>query len=605
MILQALHDLYDRFERDPEYDVAPEGYSLQRISFVIVLSQDGSLHGIQDHREGEGAHRRPRVHLVPGEAKPSGSGINPCLLWDNTGYLLGYKPDDLKPDRTRKTFEASRKHHLAHERDICHSAFSAVCRFLEKWDPLNSRGFPVLEEITTGFGVFQIQGTTKFVHEETIIKKWWASDTIDKSKGKMRPEAPCLITGKFGPVADLHNPKIKGVKDSQGAGALIVSFNTNACESLGKTSGMNAPVSEGAAAKYSKSLNALLSSKRHCIQIADATTVFWTETPTITESVLRIHFSGGETGETDTTPDAAQSRQFLDSLQSTLRSLQKGGQPDCLFAREKDKSFYILGLTGQAGGRIGVRFWHRSSIGDLLERLAKHHADLAIQRYWEPGPEVKHPDPEFPRIWQLLRQTARDSKDIPPNLAGTLVRAILTGCSYPQLLPSRVAARICADREVNYLRAAILKAWLTRNHNLSIPMTYDPNKSDTAYRLGALFAVLEKTQRDALGDVDASIRDRYYSSASSTPASVFPRLLRTYQHHLSKAGSESKGYQIHREREVQAILAEPVPFENFPSHFNLREQGLFAIGYYHKRKDLWTKKARTTAVETDGDIPSE
>ena len=112
----------------------------------------------------------------------------------------------------------------------------------------------------------------------------------------------------------------------------------------------------------------------------------------------------------------------------------------------------------------------------------------------------------------------------------------------------------------------------------------DLNMTEPAYRLGRLFSALEKTQEDALGPVNAGIRDRFYSSASSTPAAVFPRLLRTYQHHLAKLNG---GLKVRREQLIQEILAS---VQEFPPQLNLRRQGLFAIGYYHQRKDFFTKK---------------
>jgi len=613
MILQALHDLHDRLEADPAYDVAPVGYSLQQISFVIVLEEDGTLIDIQDHRLGDGNQRRAQTRQVPGAGKPPGAGINPCLFWDNTGYLLGYKVPDKneakakkEAERALKTFAASRDHHLAYEPTINHPSFSAVCRFFEKWHPEKAANFPKLAELATGFGVFQIRGRTHFVHQEPAIQRWW-EQSLSSAETGAEDNATCLITGQRAPVATLHDPKIKGVKDAQGAGALIVSFNTNAYESYGKSSGHNAPVSKEAAAKYCKVLNALLAGRKHRLSIGDATTVFWTDTPTHTESVINAFFSGGndDSENTEDEDTSAQQGQLLESLHATLRALRSGGEVDPAFLAEKDRTFYILGLTGQAGGRIGVRFWFQSTVEELLHNLSRHHEDLAIQLEWEPGPKIKNPDPEFPKIWQLLRQSARESKDIPPNLGGALMRAILTGGPYPQILVNCIFSRIRADRTINYLRASMLKAWLIRNHQQSIPMTYNSEKTEPAYRLGALFALLEKTQQDALGDVNASIRDRYYSSASATPASVFPRLLRTYQHHLSKAGSQNKGYQIHREREVQNILAEPEPMQTFPSHLNLKEQGLFAIGYYHKRKDIWTKKSNPASTEPEPEQSSD
>ncbi len=125
-------------------------------------------------------------------------------------------------------------------------------------------------------------------------------------------------------------------------------------------------------------------------------------------------------------------------------------------------------------------------------------------------------------------------------------------------------------------------------------MALDPERSDPAYRLGRLFAALEKTQKDALGgNLNTTIRDSFYSSASATPGTVFPRLLRTYQHHLAKLEG---GMRVNRERLVQEILA---PMDTFPAHLSLQGQGLFALGYYHQTRDFYTKRAEATKATKD------
>jgi CRISPR-associated protein Csd1 len=137
---------------------------------------------------------------------------------------------------------------------------------------------------------------------------------------------------------------------------------------------------------------------------------------------------------------------------------------------------------------------------------------------------------------------------------------------------------------VTYLRATLIKSYLNRNHQKNIPMSLDPNRRENPYLLGRLFAALEKTQEDALGKIGATIRDRFYSAASATPATVFPRIIRTYQHHISKMDG---GLRRNREVLVQEIVGS---IEKFPAHLNLQDQGQFAIGYYHQRKDFFTKK---------------
>jgi len=228
-------------------------------------------------------------------------------------------------------------------------------------------------------------------------------------------------------------------------------------------------------------------------------------------------------------------------------------------------------------------------LGQMVDKLKVHYDALSLKR-------SSDKDPEFPAVWQILRQTGRESKDIPPLLSGPLMRSILTGSRYPQGLFSAVLNRIRADHEITFLRAAIFKAFLIRNHQLDIPMSLDTTRTEPAYLLGRLFAALEFTQQDALGrDINSTIRDRFYSAASATPGTVFPRLLRTYQHHLTKATSENgQGYKVNRERLVQQIMA---GLNDMPGHLQLEGQGLFAIGYYHQRQDFFTKKDKPETAQ--------
>lgn len=574
MILQALSEYYTRLEEDPETDIAPFGFSRQKISFEVVLEKDGSLNGIFDVSERVEKKTVPKSLIVLGGAKPSGSGLNPCVLWDNSGYMLGYKPDDKKPDRTLESFEAFRDKHLKLEKTIDDPEFSAVCRFLENWNPAEAESHEVLKEIKNGFGVFRIQGQKPIhhVHENETVQKWWVQqltpgDSDDTNRGQ------CLVTGDFAPLARLHEPKIKGVWGAQSSGATIVSFNFDATTSYGKEQSYNSPVSERAAFQYCTALNRLLMrDSRQRIQVGDASTVFWTEKPTQGESVVAQMFDSV----------AVEDEATKSKLHAILESIRSGKHPPEL--GEKNTKFYVLGLSPNAA-RISIRFWFVSTLGEMLDHLKDHFSDLEMKRSFD------H-DPEFPSIWQILKETARETKDIPPLLGGSLIRAILYGSSYPALLAASVMRRIRADSEVDYLRAAILKAWLNRNsrHNINplkkeIAVTLDIERPEPAYHMGRLFASLEKAQEDALPGINATIMDRYFSAASSTPASVFPRLIRLSQHHLGKLEIGSK---IYHEKIIQQIFGN---IDGFPTHLNLKDQGLFAIGYYHQRQDFFTKKS--------------
>ena len=115
-----------------------------------------------------------------------------------------------------------------------------------------------------------------------------------------------------------------------------------------------------------------------------------------------------------------------------------------------------------------------------------------------------------------------------------------------------------------------------------------------AYVLGRLFAVLEKVQQEAIGDVNASIKDRYFTSACATPGSVFPVLLRLSQHHIAKAE-----YGYASDRRIQDILnLLDVEKNPIPAHLSLDEQGLFVLGYYHQRAAFYIKNTASTEAVT-------
>jgi CRISPR-associated protein Csd1 len=587
MILQSLNELYTRLAEDPTYEIAPPGFSPQKISFRIVIKPDGSLVNIDDARKPDEKNKLQNdVMLVPGEAKPPGAGINPCFLWDNQTYLLGRQPED-KPDGFgQKRFEAFRKRHLELEASISSVEFSAVCRFLEQWSPERISEFPNLGELGTGFGIFQIQGEKKAVHELAGIKNWWARTLAAVEVGD---SAQCLLTGEVAPIARLH-PKIKGVVGAQAAGASLVSFNATAYESYGKSQSYNAPVSEKAAFQYGTALNSLLTgpqSRKHRIRIGDTSTVFWTEKQTLFEDCLADIFSSGSQGA-----EEIQDINKRAQIQRLLEAVRSGGNHQEF--GEADTPFYILGLAPNAA-RLSIRFFHRSTIEDLIAKLHDHQQCMEMMRQFTEQVGNRFPDPEFPAIWQILRETARVADEIPPLLSGALTRAIIEGTPYPEGLFSAIIRRIQADRTINYLRAATIKAVLVRNHHQTIPTMLDTENTDPAYLLGRLFATLEKSQEDALGNVNAGIRDRFYSAASSTPASVFPRLLRTYQHWLSKLNG---GAKVNRERLVQEIMSS-IGSSGFPNQFPLKKQGVFAIGYYHQRKDFFTKKETSPSTGTE------
>lgn len=116
----------------------------------------------------------------------------------------------------------------------------------------------------------------------------------------------------------------------------------------------------------------------------------------------------------------------------------------------------------------------------------------------------------------------------------------------------------------------------------------DTDNPSAAYRLGRLFATLEKIQEEASPGLNATIRDRYYGAASATPVAVFTTLLRLKNHHLGKL---NPGRATQMEKLIGEIMA---GIDDFPRHLNLPDQGRFALGYYHQRQAFFTKRDHDT-----------
>lgn len=558
MIFQSLVSLYDRLAKTDE--VPPYGFSVEDVGFVITVDKGGNLIGQpEDLRIKIKANTFDfRTSVVPYsnkvDVRSGNASTTPNFMVDKVDYLFGMSGNS-KKDVYHKSFKKRIDEVCGDSKD---DGVLAVRLFLSSWNPENSgalRGWKEMCGIHGKWVAFRLQGDSKFIHERLEVKKLW-SDFIAKEEFSQG------ISFLDGEVHDLQ-PQYAQFKF--GSGASLVSFNEVAYESYGKKKGGNAPISVRAEFKSSSALKFLLRSKTQRIRIGDAVTVFWAERT----SPVETFFGQIMNPSIEDKVAAITVQKFLEAV--CLGSLPRDLEGD------KNLKFYILGLSLNKA-RLALRFWHVCSVGDLMVRFRDHFRNLEMER--------SDRDIQFPGVWHLLKETARETKNISPVLGGSLTRSILTGMNYPQNLFQGVIGRIRADQRINYLKASILKAVLQRNYKKEIPMALDTERREVSYLLGRLFAVLEKAQLDALGKVNATIKDRFFSAASATPASVFPRLLRLSQHHIEKAE-----YGHVSDRRISEIMEH---VNAFPSHLNLQDQGLFAIAYYQQKNALYRKNETKT-----------
>lgn len=592
-VLQALARCYDRLAA--EDDAPPFGFSRENVSYAVVLSPGGDPVDTMQLLDTSGKKPRPRARPAPQAVKRT-SGVAANFLWDKTAYALGAKrnPDTKQPapaEREHAAFRALHEKLLAGSDD---EGLRALRAFLNAWRPEEYSRLRHAEDMLDTNVVFRLDGDAGFLHDRAAAKDIWSAHLDRRSADAER--GFCLVSGRRAPVARLH-PALKGVFGAQSSGASIVSFNLDAFESFGKKRGANAPVSERAASAYTTALNALLArgSKRR-IQIGDTTTVFWAEASGEGESSAAEElFSLTIAPPPTDAQEAAKVRTALDVIAAGRRPLA-----DAAPGVREDTRFYVLGLAPNAA-RLSVRFWHEDTIGGFARRIGEHWKDIRLSpEPWRTPPSAR----------RLLYETAvlRKAENIPPNLGGALMRAILTGGRYPRTLFSAVIARMRADGEIAGLRAAICKACLARDHRLGfekedVPVSLDPNEKNLAYRLGRLFAVYEGVQRAALGSTNATIKDSYYGAASATPASVFPLLERRSAHHLSRIRKDKGGLAVKYEREVDAILGGVDTA--LPRSLRLEDQGRFALGYHHQRESLFRPKPEDDAPDAGADEGAE
>ena len=559
MILQALKEYYDRKAADLDSGIAPLGWERKEIPYLIVLREDGSLVRVEDTQESVGKKKRAKAFLVPQSVKRT-VGVASNLLWDNVEYATGMVCKG-RPERVAEQ-HAAFVERLAALAD-CQSV-RPVVTFLSKPDFQKQ----LAEQVTwkdamdvCAFVTFGLLGQSKPIFNAPDVEEHVNASSRLRSAVT---DKICLVSGEREPIAKLH-PAIKGVQGTNTSGGNIVSFNFPASCSFGKEQGENARVGELSAFKYTTALNALLlKDSRQKMSVGDATVVFWSEMKTELEDEFVDLF--GEPTKDD--PDKG-----VAAVERLLSFVRSGS-----FSHELDTTrFYVLGLAPNSA-RISVRFWHAGTVAEMEGRFADWFENLRIVH--------KPNEKEHLSLSTLLLSITRFNKDkqkwkenIPPNLAGAVMRSILEGSLYPATLLSSAIQRIRAEHEVSYPRAKLIKAFLNHNKERKLTVSLDKENTNVGYRLGRLFAVLEKIQIAAINP-SATIRDKFYASASATPASVFGNLMRLAGHHLSKLDSDKKGLRIWFEKQIEEIMS---GIDAFPSHMPLENQGMFAIGYYHQR----------------------
>jgi CRISPR-associated protein Csd1 len=644
MILQSLARLAQR-----EGLLDDASYEQKPVQFAIEIGRNGEFVQAIDLRKpeklpepkpGQKAKKAKLVtplmqvpRALPGDAR-TGSAPAPAFLVDNAVFVLGV---DLSPDqraakregecdRRREAFAALARSCATVTSD---EALKALIRFLENRPALAAAvdGLKAKAYESNYLIAFKYQPEGQYIHLRDNVRGYWLAARAAAEKTGDATNVQCLVTGKEAAPVDKHD-FLKGVPGGNASGVSLVSFNSNAFESLGWNRNENAPVSREAMQAYTTALNRLLR-KDFPKPGGQAGECLPNQSYRLTADEMALWWAADDDGGLGNSVEKAFNPPAdLGWIKDFLARTWTGG---AVRDRTGKTPFYLLVLSG-AQARATIRRFQVSTVERVWSSLKAYLLD------------VRNDDTKsVPPLFSLLRTMAvrGESDSIPKNTSGELYEAILTGRAFPESVLEACVRRARAEQaSVNpnnrtrigpmpLNRALLLRAYFNstfrnRNqHGLSseIGASMNHDHLNKGYLLGAMFACIERMQELALGEVGANVTDRYFGSACATPQAVFPRLLKTEVHHFRKArDGKWGGSAVLTHRRISDLSRTLVGEQNklsgdetvesflkrtggnvkgFPAFLPLPQQGLFTLGYHQQRAEFFkTKEQREAEAAT-------
>jgi CRISPR-associated protein Csd1 len=579
MIVQELKRLAER-----EQLLADEGYGPQKIHYLISIDRDGRFLGMTSTLEpspGGKGKPRPKLFSVPSPLGRRTSGAMANFLYDKADYVFGIGGNDPQKNAARK--QLFREAIVEARAATGDEGLRAVEHFLARVDA--GEVVPDVGDAPEGsvFSFLDFDDPASLISSRPAIRGYWRAK---RSAQPGEEEDECIVCGSRSTIVRNH-PEIKNVPGGNPAGVALVSFNNPAGWSFGFSDAerhRNAPVCRACADAYTRALNRLLAPEPGFPSPRDPTTTLPVQNYRLSSDTVAVYWSTGS-------DFASRFTKALHGDPAAVRALFDSPFVGREAPVDADRFFAII-LSG-AQGRAILRSALQSTVAETKAHLRRHFDDLALISQYPKEPEVYG----LRDLAAALKPPGRTSATA-PALIQQLFEAAILGRPYPHALLDAALRRLRSGDAFTRPRLSIIKAVLNRKKRAfntqykELTMALDTENTDPGYRLGRLFAVLERLQGDAINSPNATIVDRYYGSASATPAVVFPRLLGLAQHHASKSARGGFFQKL-----IEEISWGLDPANAFPSILSLDQQGLFALGYYHQRADLWRKK-ESPAPET-------
>lgn len=613
MLIRSLCDYYDI--QSARGEAASDIMSEQPVHWMVMLTPDGRVADIIDKRIEESVPQKngkvkivKKPIVVPLPKRTQKTGIDANIIEHRPLYIfglnydakIGLTPDD-KTGKARKSHEAFVKKNLEFFDGIDSEIARAYVNFIKNWVPGNETENEQLKklgkEYQGSYYIFALDGSPecKLHKDKAVLAKYEklmakaAAETAESDDGIMM----CPIEGERLRAARIHD-KIKGIKGGNSVGAVLVNFNSSAFESYGKSQSMNSGISEKAMKKYTSSLNKLLADPMHHIYSDDMTVVFFAmKHDDKAECDLFNGYLNSSNGVTEDSTKA--------DVKAVSENIYYKGQTGNAQALDKDVDngvdFFVAGFTPNSS-RICQKFMVRNKFGKIIDNVKQHQQDMAIC-----GSNGEIP------LWRINKElvSPNSANAISPALQSDIFQAILNGTNYPYTLLETVVRRVCTDSDtdsnnkikINEVRAGLIKAFINRKARINgdkeeITMTLNPENTNPAYLCGRLFAVLEKIQLEATDvKLNRTIKDAYFSSASSRPALIMPRLIDLSNYHLRKL---KEGRAIYFSKLINEIMGKIK--DSLPTNLSIMEKGEFQLGYFQQNKDFFAEQNKNEEPET-------
>lgn len=601
MLINALCDYYDILKNNN--DVLPDGYSNVKVHYMVALRPDGSIDEIIDKKikktsvDAKGKQKEtefPSEYIFP--LRTEKTSIESNIIEHRPLYIFGlnFESEGLNP--VDKTMKAQKSHakfveiNLEFIKNIDSPLVNAFRNYLLNWTPEKEVENVHLKNLgkayTNSNYVFCLSGRPDLLlQNDPLIMEHWEK-LVMGSEDISSVTAQCAISGTISSIAKIHS-KIKGISGGLSTGGVLVGFNNSSEESYGNTQSYNSNISESVMRKYTEALNYLLNGTNHKKYMDGITLVYWAMSNEKEKEDFMASLFFGEEGMDANETDGMLTSLISDArdgkvLKSRIASVE-GISPNV--------DFYMVGLKPNSS-RISVKFVYRKKYGDLLENIAKHQRDM----------QVSDP-PTAIAIWKIKKELISPkskNEEVDPSLLTKIFEAIMYDKNYPASLLSIMIKRVKTDTDlkINIVRAGVIKACINRKSRLlgekeELTVALNKENKNQAYLCGRLFAVLEKLQQDISNNsLNRTIKDAYFSSATSKPAMIFPKLLKLSQNHLNKAKNPTY-YNILVGEIMNDLQGE------FPEHLYLADQGKFIIGYYQQYQNFFIKKNDNLVTEQE------